>query len=101
MRKMKILRFHAVVRPAAVMAMVTLVCGFGSAWVRAQDLKRELYQALQYRHIGPQGNRVVAVAGIPGDPNTIYAGAATGGVSRPAMEGCIGFRSLMDSRSSR
>lgn len=32
------------------------------------------------RHIGPIGNRVVAVAGVPGDPLTIYAGAASGGI---------------------
>jgi photosystem II stability/assembly factor-like uncharacterized protein len=36
--------------------------------------------ALRYRHIGPVGNRTVAVAGAPGDPNTYYAGAASGGI---------------------
>ena len=36
--------------------------------------------ALKYRYIGPVGNRVIAVAGVPGDPNTYYAGAASGGI---------------------
>jgi photosystem II stability/assembly factor-like uncharacterized protein len=36
--------------------------------------------ALRYRHIGPVGNRTSAIAGIPGDPNTYYAGAASGGI---------------------
>ncbi len=36
--------------------------------------------ALRYRHIGPVGNRVSAVTGVPGEPNTYYFGAASGGV---------------------
>ena len=35
----------------------------------------------RFRFIGPTvGNRVAAVAGVPGDPNVYYAGAASGGV---------------------
>ena len=36
--------------------------------------------ALRWRYIGPVGNRVAAVAGVPGDPHTYYAGAASGGL---------------------
>ncbi len=36
--------------------------------------------ALRWRYIGPVGNRVAAVAGVPGDPNVYYAGAASGGL---------------------
>ncbi len=46
----------------------------------AQKIDPELYEPLKYRHIGPPGNRLAAVAGIPGDPNVYYAGAASGGV---------------------
>jgi photosystem II stability/assembly factor-like uncharacterized protein len=35
---------------------------------------------LRWRYIGPVGNRVSSVAGIPGDPNVYYAGAASGGI---------------------
>jgi photosystem II stability/assembly factor-like uncharacterized protein len=36
---------------------------------------------LRFRFVGPHvGNRISAVAGIPGDPSTYYAGAASGGV---------------------
>jgi photosystem II stability/assembly factor-like uncharacterized protein len=35
---------------------------------------------LRPRYIGPVGNRTVAVAGIPGDPNVYYVGAASGGI---------------------
>ena len=40
------------------------------------------FDALRWRHIGPVGNRVSAVHGVPGDPNTYYFGAASGGVFR-------------------
>jgi len=40
----------------------------------------ELLQPLRYRHVGPVGNRVTAVVSIPGDPNTYYVGAASGGI---------------------
>ena len=45
-----------------------------------QTIDPELYAPLEYRHIGPPGNRLASVAGIPGDPNIIYAGAASGGL---------------------
>ena len=36
---------------------------------------------LSFRFVGPTvGNRVASIAGIPGDPSTYYAGAASGGV---------------------
>ncbi|HEV2179341.1 MAG TPA: glycosyl hydrolase, partial [Gemmatimonadaceae bacterium] len=35
---------------------------------------------LKWRFIGPEGNRADAIAGVPGDPNIYYAGAASGGV---------------------
>ncbi len=40
------------------------------------------FDALRWRHIGPVGNRVAAVHGVPGDPRTLYFGAASGGVFR-------------------
>jgi photosystem II stability/assembly factor-like uncharacterized protein len=36
--------------------------------------------ALRFRYIGPVGNRIASVAGVVGDPNTYYAGAASGGI---------------------
>jgi photosystem II stability/assembly factor-like uncharacterized protein len=52
--------------------------------VHAQDafpVNEKLFQALQWRGIGPyRGGRALAVAGIPGDPTTFYFGAVAGGV---------------------
>ncbi len=58
---------------------LSLLLGIPGA-TAAQEISPDLYQQLQYRHIGPIGNRVSAVIGIPGDPLTYYAGAASGGV---------------------
>jgi photosystem II stability/assembly factor-like uncharacterized protein len=44
------------------------------------DLPDDAFDRLDYRHIGPVGNRVSAVVGVPGDPNVYYFGAASGGV---------------------
>ncbi|MBS1545527.1 MAG: glycosyl hydrolase, partial [Bacteroidetes bacterium] len=38
------------------------------------------FSDLRFRFIGPDGNRTIAVAGEPGNPNVAYAGAASGGL---------------------
>lgn len=57
----------------------------------AQDafaVNEKLFQALQWRGIGPyRGGRALAVAGIPGDPTTFYFGAVAGGVWKTADGG--------------
>jgi photosystem II stability/assembly factor-like uncharacterized protein len=42
---------------------------------------------LAFRHIGPVGNRIIAIAGLPGDPNVYYAGAASGGIFKTTDAG--------------
>src|SRR5215472_13043289 len=38
-------------------------------------------ETFRFRFVGPHaGNRVASIAGVPGDPSTYYAGAASGGV---------------------
>ena len=38
-------------------------------------------ETFRFRFVGPRvGNRIASVAGVPGDPNIYYAGAASGGV---------------------
>ena len=45
-------------------------------------------QNLEFRFMGPAvGNRISAAAGIPGDPSTYYAGAASGGVWKSTDHG--------------
>jgi photosystem II stability/assembly factor-like uncharacterized protein len=55
---------------------------------RAQTIPASAYGALRWRLIGPhRGGRVLAVAGIPGDPATFYLGAVDGGVWRTRNAG--------------
>src|SRR6184192_1970193 len=38
-------------------------------------------ETFRFRFVGPRaGNRVASIAGVPGDPSTYYAGAASGGI---------------------
>ena len=46
----------------------------------AQNPDPSSYSQLRWRYIGPVGNRTAAVAGVPGDPNVYYSGAASGGI---------------------
>src|SRR6202163_2743068 len=64
-----------------------------AAIISAQSLN----QALRFRFVGPAvGNRVSAIAGVPGDPTTYYAGAASGGVWK-TTDGGIRWTPVSDS----
>ena len=63
------------------LSSLSLALALGAAApLGAQQLAPEQYEGLRARHIGPVGNRVSSVAGVPGDRNTYFAGAATGGI---------------------
>jgi photosystem II stability/assembly factor-like uncharacterized protein len=54
---------------------------FGSASAIATPIDADKESDFKFRFVGPKvGNRIAAVAGIPGDPSVYYAGAASGGV---------------------
>src|ERR1700726_3798592 len=54
--------------------------------------------ALRFRFVGPAvGNRVAAVAGVPGDPAVYYAGAASGGVWK-SIDGGENWAPVFDSQ---
>ncbi|HUJ41936.1 MAG TPA: hypothetical protein VLW54_15445 [Candidatus Acidoferrales bacterium] len=60
------------------------------------QFKPEVYDALKYRYIGPEGNRADAVVGIPGNPNIYYVGAASGGIFK-STDGGIHWDPVFDS----
>jgi len=67
-----------------------------AAPARAQTIPPSAYGALRWRLIGPhRGGRVLAVAGIPGDPATFYFGAVDGGVWRTRNAG-VSWEPLFD-----
>ena len=61
----------------------------------AQQPTSDQLAALQYRHIGPVGNRISAVHGVTGDPLTYYAGAAAGGLWK-SEDGGLYWEPLFD-----
>lgn len=63
--------------------------------VFTQELFPEVYSSLKYRHIGPEGNRVIAIAGHCGNPYHIYAGAASGGIWK-SVDGGLNWQPVFD-----
>lgn len=61
-----------------ILAAIALVASSSSAQRRFRGGDQDSFR---FRFVGPiVGNRVASVAGVAGDPNTYYAGAASGGV---------------------
>ena len=56
-----------------------------------------VYARLKYRYIGPEGNRISTVTGVIGNPNVIYAGAASGGIFKSA-DGGIHWTPIFDNQ---
>ena len=54
-----------------------------------------VFGQLHYRYIGPTGNRVITVTGVPGDPNIYYAGAASGGIWK-TIDGGVHWAPIFD-----
>ena len=53
------------------------------------------YTVLEWRHIGPEGNRFSAPAGIAGDRHTYYVGAASGGIYK-TTDGGVHWDAIFD-----
>ena len=62
---------------ARFLAVVVLLC----AAAGAQQYSESLFKGMKWRLVGPfRGGRVLAVTGVPGQPNVYYFGAVAGGV---------------------
>src|SRR5687767_7323494 len=75
---------------AAALGVVTVVLAYQPARIIAQQAARiapDVYSRLQWRHIGPEGNRISAVAGVVGQPLVYYAGSASGGIHKTTDAG--------------
>ena len=65
--------------------------------VQAQQpqINPEAYSQLEFRYIGPVGNRTTAVAGVPGSPYLYYVGTASGGIFK-TTDGGIHWEPIFD-----
>jgi len=52
-------------------------------------------EAMRWRYIGPVGNRVTSIVGVPGQPYIYYAGSASGGVFK-TVDGGIHWEPIFD-----
>lgn len=75
-----------VIRGGVWAAILLLSCGVLSS-PAAGEGTADPFAELRFRHIGPVGNRAPAVTGVPGDPRTYYAGAASGGIFKSSDGG--------------
>lgn len=78
------------------MRSILLTLLLAPAVVRAQS-DTLAYARLKYRYIGPEGNRISTVTGVIGNPNIIYAGAASGGIFK-STDGGIHWAPIFDSQ---
>ena len=63
--------------------LASLIALFGvlPAFAQQQDANPAEDAQFRFRFVGPRiGNRIASAVGVPGDPSTYYAGAASGGV---------------------
>jgi photosystem II stability/assembly factor-like uncharacterized protein len=73
----------------------TAFFGIGAAAHAQSPIDPASYSRLQWRYIGPVGNRITSVVGVIGDANTYYAGAASGGVWK-TIDGGIHWEPIFD-----
>src|SRR5438874_3393309 len=85
----------AVVSAAVMAAVFTFVVRTGRA---QQHTPAGEETVLRFRFMGPSvGNRIASVAGVPGDPNIYYVGAASGGVWK-STDGGATFAPIFDNQ---
>ena len=65
--------------------------------ISAQKISTDQISQLEFRHIGPIGNRIISVAGIPGDPMTYFVGAASGGIWK-TEDGGLNWKPIFDDK---
>ncbi|MGF1555354.1 VPS10 domain-containing protein [Paucihalobacter sp.] len=70
------------------LSVAILLCCFFAPNTYTQDINAELFEALEYRFIGPhRGGRSAAVTGVPNKPNLFYFGATGGGIFKTTNGG--------------
>ncbi len=74
----------------------SILLSFLTVGIFGQQLNPETFDDLNFRFIGPEGNRAIAITGEPGNPMVNYIGAASGGLWK-TTDGGIGWDPITDS----
>jgi photosystem II stability/assembly factor-like uncharacterized protein len=79
-------------------AMLGVMLSGAAGWAQRRGPQGPEQAGMRFRFVGPTvGNRVASIAGVPGDPNTYYAGAASGGVWK-STDGGHQWQPIFDSQ---
>jgi photosystem II stability/assembly factor-like uncharacterized protein len=92
---------RSVIGPGVATMLMCVVVGLTTS--SAQQPSRvspDAYRELRWRFVGPEGNRVSAVAGVPGDSLVYYAGSASGGVWK-TDDGGVHWRPVFDEQAAQ
>jgi photosystem II stability/assembly factor-like uncharacterized protein len=81
----------------ALSITVILISGTGLLFAQSSQHGAREFTQLKFRYIGPPGNRTIAVAGVPGDSNVYYVGAASGGIFK-TTDGGLHWEPIFDSQ---
>ena len=89
-------------RRVRVLTVLTILAVTGAQAGQAQQpapprLTASILDSLRWRHIGPEGNRFSAVAGIPGNTRIYYVGAASGGIYK-TTDGGVHWSEMFDAQ---
>ncbi len=87
-------RLKRVVQVAMAVVAVVNLSSTGDAQ-QVAGVNPDLYGRLHWRFIGPEGNRFSAAAGVPGDPQVYYVGAASGGIYK-TIDGGVNWQAIFD-----
>lgn len=82
--------------PVAALIAIALATAFAAPALAQRGGPQAAAQDIRWRHIGPDGNRAIAVVGEPGNPAVMYVGAASGGIFK-TENGGISWTSIFDS----
>jgi photosystem II stability/assembly factor-like uncharacterized protein len=86
---------HVIFRFFMLFSVIFFIFSGSQIALSSQEIDSEIFEQLRYRHIGPRGNRVSAVYGIPGNPNVYYVGAAAGGIFK-TTDGGVNWNPIFD-----
>ncbi len=85
------------IRKIIMIAIIIMISLMKSDQLQAQKLNKDQLKQLKFRHIGPIGNRVISVAGIPNDPLVYFVGAASGGIWK-TIDGGLNWKPVFDDK---